>query len=139
MAELKHLVVIDAPLETVYRALTEQAGLAGWWTRETVAEPTVGSIAEFRFGHRYHNRMRIIDLEENRRVEWRCLDGDEEWIGTSLRFTLEPDGDERTTVRFTHGGWRGATDFFASCNTIWGGYMRSLKAFCETGAGAPFE
>lgn len=138
MPELKHLVVVDAPVEAVYRALTEQAGLAGWWTRDTVAEPTVGSIAEFRFGDRYRNRMRIVDLDENRRVGWTCIDGDEQWVGTTFLFTLEPREDG-TTVRFTHGGWREATDFFAACNTIWGGYMQSLRSFCETGKGEPFE
>jgi len=53
MAEIRHLVVIAAPPSKVYAALTEQAGLAGWWTEETVAEPVVGSVAEFKFGERY--------------------------------------------------------------------------------------
>lgn len=30
MPDIRHLVTIDAPPETVYRAVTEQVGLAGW-------------------------------------------------------------------------------------------------------------
>lgn len=137
MADIKHLVVIEAPVRTVYRALTAQSGLAAWWTTQTVATPQVGSIAEFTFGDRYHNEMRIVKLEEDRKVEWKCIEGDEEWVGTTLVFSLEPD-DGRTILRFSHGEWRAATDFFASCNYHWGFYMRSLKSYCETGAGEPF-
>ena len=54
MHDIKHLVTIDAPIPVVYMALTEQDGLAGWWTTDTVAEPVVGSIADFRFGDRHH-------------------------------------------------------------------------------------
>ena len=42
MSDIKHLVTIDAPIRVVYMALTEQDGLAGWWTTDTVAEPVVG-------------------------------------------------------------------------------------------------
>ena len=45
MAELRRLVVIDAPVTTVYRALTEQDGLAGWWTTNSAGEPFCGSEA----------------------------------------------------------------------------------------------
>ena len=138
MAEIRHLVVIDAPVDTVYRAITEQSGLAGWWTKETIAQPVVGSIAEFRFGDRYHDTMRIVALEERRRVEWECLEGDEEWVGTTFVFSLEPKGHQ-TTLRFSHGNWRSMSDFFAHCNYHWGFYMRSLKSFCESGTGEPFS
>lgn len=138
MAELRHLVVIEAPARTVYRAITEQEGIAGWWTRDTVAEPKVGTVAEFTFGDRYHNEMRIVALEDDSRVEWECLVGDPEWVGTRLVFSLE-ENEGRTTVRFSHGGWRDMTDFFASCNFNWGFYMRSLKSYCETGEGEPFS
>src|SRR5210317_2069624 len=89
MYDIKHLVTIDAPIPVVYMALTEQEGLAGWWTTDTVANPIVGSIAGFRFGDRYHNTMRIEALEKGSRVEWICLDGDPEWVETTFVFELE--------------------------------------------------
>jgi len=138
MEELKHLVVVDAPVRTVYRALTEQAGLASWWTEQTgVQEVAVGSTIDFRFGDRYFNKMRIVALERDARVEWECLEGDEQWLGTTFLFQLA-EQDDQTVVRFTHGNWRYATDFFATCNYHWGFYLRSLKLFCETGTGEPF-
>ncbi len=138
MAEIKHFLIIKASPEKVYRAITEQEGLASWWTRETIAKPQVGSVAEFKFGNQYHNKMRIIRLEPYKIVEWECIMGDKEWIGTTFYFELILNG-ENTSLRFTHGNWKEMTDFFASCNFHWGHYMRSLKDYCETGKGEPFK
>ncbi len=49
MPDILHRVGIKAAPEKVYNALTEHAGLAGWWTKETDAEPRVGAVLEFRF------------------------------------------------------------------------------------------
>ena len=138
MYDIKHLVTIDVPIPVVYMALTTQEGLAGWWTTDTVANPVVGSIAGFRFGDRYHNTMRIEALEADSRVEWICLDGNPEWVDTTLAFELE-SRDGSTVLRFTHGNWGEMDDFFATCNYHWGFYMRSLKSYCETGKGQPFS
>jgi uncharacterized protein YndB with AHSA1/START domain len=138
MAEIFHMVLIDAPAERVYEAITEEKGLASWWTVQVVAKPAVGSMAEFRFGDRYHAGMRILALEPPGRVEWLCVSGDDEWVGTRLAFDLEKRGDQ-TLLRFRHGLWRDATDFYASCNFNWGHYLASLKSYCETGRGTPFE
>ncbi|MHC4946613.1 MAG: SRPBCC family protein [Planctomycetota bacterium] len=137
MALLKHLVFIKAPAEKVYRAVTEQEGLASWWTRETTASPEVGTIAEFKFGDRYHNKMRIRELRPDEYVEWECLEGDAEWVGTIFTFELEKEGND-TKVRFAQKNWKEASDFYAHCNYFWGLYMKSLKDFCETGKGDPF-
>lgn len=138
MSDMRHMLLIDAPIDRVYRAVTEEEGLAGWWTVQVKAAPEAGSIANFKFGDRYRTAMRIVALEEPRRIEWECVEGDEEWVGTRIVIALEKQGDQ-TLVRFTHGGWREATDFFASCNYNWGYYLTSLKSYCETGEGTPFE
>jgi uncharacterized protein YndB with AHSA1/START domain len=138
MAEIRHMLLIDAPADRVYRAITEQAGLAGWWTVQALAEPRVGAVADFKFGDRYHTAMRITGLEPSRKVRWECVAGDEEWVGTKIVFDLEKQGDQ-TLVRFVQGDWRAVTDFYASCNYNWGYYLTSLKSYCETGEGTPFE
>ena len=138
MAEIRHYLIIDASPGKVYEAVTTRAGLAAWWTEQTVAEPAVDAIIEFRFGEQYHNKMRVMELQENRRVEWECLEGDAQWVGTTFAFELE-EREGKMVLRFLHGNWRETTDFYASCNYHWGYYLRSLKLFCETGAGHPFK
>ncbi len=116
MADIRHLVIIDVPPDTVYDAITREEGLRGWWTPEAFAQQEVGSIAEFKFGEGYHNKMRVLRLEPPALVEWECLEGDPEWVGTRFLLDLEADG-RSTILRFSHGRWRKVTDFFASATT----------------------
>jgi uncharacterized protein YndB with AHSA1/START domain len=138
MFNIKHLLAINAPAEKVYEAITTPAGVSGWWTSDNRIADAVGGYAEFTFGDRYHNKMRILALEPGRRVEWECLEGDPEWVGTTFAFDLEPV-EGGTRLRFAHNGWREESDFFANCSFHWGFYMQSLKDFCEKGRGTPFQ
>lgn len=85
-----------------------------------------GSIAEFSFGGRYHNKMKIIDLQPNRRVEWLCIEADPEWVETNIIFELEKK-EEVTFLRFGHDNGKERTDSYAHCKYQWGRYMNSLK------------
>ncbi len=138
MSSIKHYLIIKAQPEKVYNAITKTGGLKGWWTIEAKADEKVGGIAEFIFGERYYNKMKITNLLNNKKVEWKCLEGDKEWIGTTFLFDLE-EKDGSTILRFSHSNWKEDTDFFASCNFNWGYYLNSLKKYCETGVGTPFN
>jgi uncharacterized protein YndB with AHSA1/START domain len=138
MTAIKHLLVIKSSPEKIYSAITTNEGTAKWWTEQSEIGNKVGDINIFDFGDRYHNEMIILNLIPNKKVEWECLVGDKEWIGTKLIFEIE-EKDKNSVLKFTHGNWREETDFFASCNYHWGYYMRSLKQFCETGKGNPFQ
>lgn len=43
MAEIQHYLIVDASAAAVYEAVTTQAGLAAWWTVQTVARREVGA------------------------------------------------------------------------------------------------
>jgi len=137
-AHIRHIITIECPTDIVYNALTTKQGIQGWWTVDTVIESKVGTTVEFIFGDRYHNKMKITDLQPNRRVAWYCNQGDPEWIGTDFTFHLEDQG-EQTLLRFGQNNWRAPTDFYAYCHFQWGQYMISLKNYCETGTGKPFR
>jgi uncharacterized protein YndB with AHSA1/START domain len=138
MNTIKHYLIINSSADIIYKAITEQKGLASWWTEDTIAVAEKGAIIDFIFGDQYHDKMLITNLVENEAVEWECTLGDPEWIGTKFKFVLEPK-DEKTILRFLHYDWKDETDFFANCNYHWGYYLRSLKLYCETGEGTPFK
>ena len=138
MASIKHYLLIKAAPAKVYKAVTTTDGLKGWWTLDANADEKVGGVAEFIFGERYHNKMEITNLEQNKKVEWKCFQGDKEWVDTTFVFDIE-EKEGNSVLRFTHGNWMEETDFFASCNYRWGYYMRSLADFCEKGKGTPFK
>jgi uncharacterized protein YndB with AHSA1/START domain len=132
-----HRLLIGAPAETVYEALSTQKGLAGWWTPDTSAKPEVGSTASFAFGPDLLTEMKIEELRPYSKVKWLCLKAREEWIGTTLHFELEPHA-KGTILFFHHDGWKACTPEFASCSYVWALFFRSLKFFCETGKGFPY-
>lgn len=137
MAEILHLLNIKTTdTSKVFNAITTQKGLSNWWTTETQASPEVNSIASFRFLPDYHNEMKVTKLEKNKRVEWLCITGDPQWVGTKFIFNIEPEKDS-INLRFSHTDWRETTDLFAVCNYHWGLYMKSLKTYIETGKGNP--
>lgn len=137
MADILHRVGIKAPADKVFAALTEQKGLAGWWTTEVKAAPEIGTISEFRFGDKGFNDMKVMELVKGKSVRWRCINGAQEWIGTELTFHLRED-EGSTVLLFAQCGWREQAEFMHYCSTKWGVYLLSLKWLCETGKGAPY-
>lgn len=136
MHDIVHELDIAAPPQQVFDAVTTQAGIAGWWTRDCFAEPTVGSIGEFAFeGRSVVFSMRVDLLEAPELVHWECIGGPDEWVGTSVAFRIE--GDDKTVLRFWHGGWEFEDGALPRCSFQWARYLDSLRRYCETGTGSP--
>lgn len=139
MRKIIHFVQIKAPPAEVYRALTTPEGLAGWWSRQVHVEPGVGGIVRFRFVEVFNPEMEVTRLEEDRRVEWRCVGGHESWQDDTFSFDLR-EGDGGTGVMFVQEYSRELPDeVYGNYNFNWGYYLGSLKQLCETGTGTPFE
>ena len=137
MPAILHELTIDAPPERVYEAITEQAGLAAWWTNFASAQAKVGTISEFSFyGGQVLMRMEITALEPPRRVDWKALAGAPDWPGTRITWELSP-ADNGTKILFGHRDYASTGGSFASVNYNWAWYLTSLKAYLETGQGNP--
>ena len=125
--------------ETVYAALTEQTGLSAWFTTDTKAEPIVGSKAEFGFDRgQYSIKVEVVRLEAARLVQWKLVQGMPGWADMQALITWElrphPNG---TIVHFSHDGWASHDGPFGSVSYKWACFMTSLRAYVETGTGAP--
>jgi uncharacterized protein YndB with AHSA1/START domain len=97
----------------VFKALSEERGLAGWWTKNVTGTPIVGAVNQFRFGDRGFSDMRVVELVPGRRIKWQCIDGAKEWIGTELTFHFR-EHNGVTTVIFAQRGWREPVEFMHS-------------------------
>ena len=137
-----HAVEAEASEETIYLAVTTSKGLASFWTPQAQAEPTVGSVATFRFaGAPVDLKMRIDGLEPGKRVAWSCLGDFPNWGGTTVTWELMPAVQgSGITALFRHEGW--GSDYpemdYAHVNFVWGQVVSRLKAYCETGKPQPF-
>jgi uncharacterized protein YndB with AHSA1/START domain len=137
MVDILHEVDIHAPSASVYAAITQQNGLAGWWTALTRAQPKVGTLAEFGFDNwNFVIKMEISQLDAGKRVEWKPLSGAPDWGGTVITWDLTPI-DKGTKVVFGHRNYASTGGSYASVNFEWGKYLYSLKSYLETGKGIP--
>lgn len=131
MVEIRHFIAIEATPKDVYEALTTDRGLGAWWTADSKAERRVEGSAEFGFDNReVVFRMKIEELEPERRVVWSCEGDNPEWAGTRLTWEIEA-AEAATHLRFVQSGWRKITDFAASCNSMWGELLFRLKDYLE--------
>jgi len=137
MPDILHRVGINASASKVFQALSEEKGLAGWWTKNVKASPTAGAVNHFRFGDRGFNDMKVVELLPGKRVKWQCVDGAKEWIGTELTFDLREENGV-TAVLFAQRDWKEQVEFMHYCSTKWAAYLLSLKWLCETGTGASY-
>jgi hypothetical protein len=126
--DINHLIRIAAPIDHVLPLVSTGNGFAKWWAEDVETDP--GGVVRLGF----FNRATTYALRRNgpvseTHVSWRCESG-KEWSDTRIVFDLAMDKTE-AVVRFTHGDWRDATDYFTSCNTTWGELMFRLKAAAE--------
>ncbi|AYN05931.1 SRPBCC domain-containing protein [Flavobacterium sp. 140616W15] len=138
MEKIEHINYIKAPITAVYKALTTQGGLSAIWTEELIVKPELGFINEFNFGDNDNTKMKVIELVQNQRVLWECLDSGPEWVGTKISFDLtEKNGI--TSIVLKHFDWRELTEFYQWCNYNWAMFLLSLKSYCEDGEGTPYQ
>lgn len=105
MCELLHRGGIKTTPHKAFGVLTEEKGLAGWWSKSVTASPVVGAVNKFRFGDRGFNDMKVMELVPGKRVRWQCVDGAPEWIGTELTFDFKHEADS-TVVLFRQRSWK---------------------------------
>ncbi len=139
MKKIIHFVTIHAEAPEVYRALTTNDGLAGWWSTDVAVEPGLGGVVHFRFVDDFNPDMEVTALDEDRRVEWRCVGGHDNWRANAFSFQLDARGSD-TGVMFEQVYAQELSDeVYGTYNFNWGYYLGSLKQLCETGTGTPFE
>jgi uncharacterized protein YndB with AHSA1/START domain len=64
----QHEIVIDAPLEAVWKAITDAEELTRWFVEEAKVEPGVGGTIEISWGGEEMGKSRIDEWEPNRKL-----------------------------------------------------------------------
>lgn len=81
--------------------------------------------------------MIVVKSEPSTTVQWECIAGFDDWLGTHITFALD-ENDGKTRVRFEHSGWADNGDSYAACSFSWARYLESLRQYCQTGTGEAF-
>ena len=141
MADIIHRIGIKSSADKVYKALSTIEGLAHWWTEETEGDEQIGGKIAFTFRTETGDVkgkmvMEVQELNAEKNVRWRCVEGPDEWIGTDVTFDLSQQ-DDQTIIIFGHRNWREAIEFMAHCSMKWAVFLLSLREYVETGKGKP--
>jgi len=129
-------IVIDAPVEVVWRTITEPDQITQWFADrvELVIEP--GAHGYMEFGDQGGPVVvETVDPPARFSFRWNHPRGEEPAGGNSMlvEFTLTPEGDERTRLRVTESGhelldWDDAEKerYASEHQEGWGGFLDRL-------------
>ena len=136
---LEHMVLIDADADKIYEAISTGKGLASFWTRDSHAEPKVGSTAKFGFGGPVLE-VKVAELKPGKRVKWSNVSGFPGWEATTVTWEIKPAKEHGNEVWLSHAGWpvELPASELASVNYTWGRIVGRLKKHAETGDVVPF-
>ena len=147
MATIWHEVWINASAERVYLALSNAEGVSSWWDEQTAVQTDDGLVLESNPGPEHGVlRLRVLDLSEDKRVEWECISTHPNsspasaWTGTRLIFGIErrsvppwaSNKTQMTILTFQHTGWDEKSEYLGFCNFKWGEALHQLKQVCES-------
>lgn len=141
---IMHTFVYKAPIAKVYAALTIQAHFRQWWTQDSLVGSTIGERARFDFkGDNSYCVMEIIRLKPEQFVGWKCvvstMMGKQDWVGTTISFTLRALNENETALAFRHDRWNMMNACYRESVDGWKYYLGdSLKSYLETGVGKPY-
>jgi uncharacterized protein YndB with AHSA1/START domain len=136
MSEIKHDILINAPITTVHDALTTQHGLSSWFTKQVEGTGKLGTHWELSFTDQPFFSWHIIVSESNR-VVWECLKGPGNAPGTKVEFLLKTVSDKSTMLTIVHQGWERDDPKYQRCVEIWRQLMNHLQHYCETDVAEP--
>jgi uncharacterized protein YndB with AHSA1/START domain len=129
---------IDAPVGTVYEAISTPERIGSWWDKQTPTQTDRGLVLEHNPGPEHGVvRLRVVELVPDKRVEWECISTHPRsspasaWTGTHFVFELAGRGDG-TTLDFQHTGYDERSEFFASNSAAWRDVLQNLKRVVES-------
>jgi uncharacterized protein YndB with AHSA1/START domain len=131
---------IAADRERIRRALTEQDGIASWWSERTTLRNESGTK---RLEVSFPDMPQPFELEVIRempeRIEWRTGGFPPWWAGTTIRWDLSdnPDGPG-TRLMFSHRDYAPDNPVIPIVTPAWAQIILRLKAYAETGRPDPF-
>ncbi len=135
MADILHQVGIASDPASVYNALTTLNGLGKWWTRDITGSVEKGGVIRARFGKNGPD-MEVRDCTPVKRVSWKCVLGNPEWVNTDIIFEIS-SANKGSVLNLTHSGWKNPTVQMRQSNTKWAMFLLSLKHYLEDGKGYP--
>jgi len=132
-------IEVDAPLEAVWKALTDGEELARWFPLAARVAPGPGGSIWMSWGSPWEGEAKIEIWEPNRRLRLLEPPPKPDSIPVALEYTLESRGG-KTVLRLVHTFGTGADweeEYFDSTSRGWQFMFANLRHYLERHAGTP--
>jgi uncharacterized protein YndB with AHSA1/START domain len=126
---------VDAPPATVLEALKTTEGIKGFWTSRADVPPEVGKTVTVEFAIAPAPFDLRLEQSDDSTVVWRTQTFPPHWVGTTVRWDVEPR-DDGSTVSFRHAGFTDDAEAGMVAYT-WGQIIVRLKEYAESGRPNP--
>ncbi len=137
MSNIRLNFVIEAPVHEVYKAITEQTGVEGWWTTDVTLKAEENFPARFGFGDEGEMNFKVVSLKADTHIRWDTVSAPPpDWSGTHVTFDLKAV-EQGTRLDFAHRDFPTEDGSYAYCTYQWAYFLESLKSYVETGQGKP--
>jgi uncharacterized protein YndB with AHSA1/START domain len=111
---IRREIVLPAPREDVWEALTEPQRLEDWFANDVELDLRPGGGASFRWSNGEERHATVTEIDPGRRLAF-AWDGDADQERGEVEFTLDDDVDgTRLTVIESSPTWSTALDLQAS-------------------------
>ena len=140
-----HEIAIDAPIEAVWKAITDAEELTRWFVEEAAVEPGVGGTFTISWGGEEKGQSRIEVWEPNQKLRVALMPFD---MGAAKYDASTPIIDEytierrdgKTVLRLVSSGIPDAAEwdgFYNGTNSGWKSFLRTLRHYLEHNPGKP--
>jgi uncharacterized protein YndB with AHSA1/START domain len=150
---INHDIVIEAPIDIVWRTITEPEQISQWFADRTELELRPGGAGRFTFDDHATNRpfvaplvVEAVEPPTRFSFRWAHPDGEQPTPSTSIltTFTLAAQGEERTHLRVVETGldaigWPEAdkVDYAEDHRQGWARHTGRMAAMFTGAAGTP--
>lgn len=126
---------VEAAPEAVLDALKTTEGIKGFWTSRADVPAAVGATVQVEFAIAPMPFDLRLEQSDERTVVWRTETFPPHWVGTTVRWDVEPS-EGGATLSFRHAGFSDEEEAGRVAYT-WGQVMVRLKAYAESGRADP--
>jgi uncharacterized protein YndB with AHSA1/START domain len=134
-----HDLIIKAPVERVYQAISRAEQLINWWPYRCSGIAKEGETFNFYFSPEYDWYAKVIRAEENKALFLQMTRSDADWESTSFGFELEEGVANQVRVKFQHTNWKEPNENFRHSSFCWAMLLNGMKNYVEKGEIIPFE
>jgi uncharacterized protein YndB with AHSA1/START domain len=145
MMEIRKIIEIDAPIDVVFKALTDSKDLTQWFPDGGTFEAKVGGKMHFTFvsGHNqmdrdHHLDGEVLDIVPNKKLVYSFIP-DEDYKpdgvrsqSTTVTWSLEEVTKNRTKVTLVHSGFTNEMErHFKETTAGWNYFVSRLVEYCR--------